>query len=299
MKPQGGSCMSAQRKAQGPEFTKLFSPVIEALRELGFSASAKEVRDKVAEIVKATDEERAEVLKNGQSKFNNKVDWARFYLAKYGYIQITQRGVWTLTDLGKKVDLSKLDRIALFKAVRELLSKEENTNEKVDAPEIEVVDGTHLETHRDKVYRMFMSLTPKGFERFAQRILRESGFEDVSVTGRTGDGGIDGFGWLRLNRLYSYKVLFQCKRYSAKQSIGRDAISSFQGTITGRADKGIFITTSYFTTSAREEARRDGAIQIELIDLERLISICEDLELGLKSNEYFSIDEDFFKQFND
>lgn len=112
------------------------------------------------------------------------------------------------------------------------------------------------------------------------------------MTGKSGDGGIDGRGILSINPLLTIKVLFQCKRY--KDPVGSSKIRDFQAAVQGRADKGIFLCTSSFTQDARKGASRDGAIQIELIDVEKIVDLLENLEMGLKKVEIFTVDPKFF-----
>ena len=132
------------------------------------------------------------------------------------------------------------------------------------------------------------------FERLAQRLLREAGFIKVEVRGKSGDGGIDGVGVLRVN-LVSFQVYFQCKKW--KGSVGSKEIRDFRGALQGRADKGLFITTGNFTSQASEEATRDGAIAIDLIDGERLCDLLRQYELGVKTEmiEKVVVSSDWFK----
>jgi restriction system protein len=123
-------------------------------------------------------------------------------------------------------------------------------------------------------------MTPDGFERLAQRLLREAGFTKVEVRGKSGDGGIDGVGVLRVN-LVSFQVYFQCKRW--KGSVGSKEIRDFRGALQGRADKGLFITTGNFTSQASDEATRDGAIAIDLIDGDRLCDLLKENRLGVST----------------
>lgn len=138
-------------------------------------------------------------------------------------------------------------------------------------------------------------MPPAGFERLSQRLLREAGFTQVIVTGQSGDGGIDGFGTLQVNPLVSFKVLFQCKRYA--KSVPPSQVRDFRGAMSGRADKGIIITTGSFTAEARREATRDGAPPIELIDGEKLLDMLEKLELGLKAVTTYEVEHAFFNEF--
>ena len=151
--------------------------------------------------------------------------------------------------------------------------------------------------HRQLIVDRLRNLTPSGFERFAQRLLRESDFEEVTITGRSGDGGIDGVGILQVNALVSFKVLFQCKKYSG--AVTPSQVRDFRGAMQGRADKGIILTTGTFTADARREAVRDGVPPIELVDAEKLVSMLEKLELGLRPVKAFALDEDFFQEFEE
>jgi restriction system protein len=127
---------------------------------------------------------------------------------------------------------------------------------------------------------MTKKLDPAAFERLVQRLLRESGFVQVEVTGRTGDGGIDGKGIARIHGLMSFHVVFQCKRYSGV--VGASQVRDFRGSMIGRADKGLFITTGTFSKDAMKEATRDGAPPIDMLDGDALASKLKEMELGLR-----------------
>jgi restriction system protein len=279
-------------------FVRYFAPVLQALRDLGGSARPAEVRNRVAEIVGLSDEEAAETIASGQLRFDNKVHWARFYLSKAGFIDSSRRGVWTLSEKGASSSLSQPEALAIFKethaAVKGNAAEDDSGGEEDElAPEKSTVAS--LADHRAAALAMLLRLLPAGFERFSQRLLRESGFQDVTVTGRSGDGGIDGIGILQVNPLVSFKVLFQCKRYVS--SVSASQVRDFRGAMQGRADKGIIITTGSFTADAKKEAIRDGVPPIELMDGERLVDMLEELELGLSPTKAFVVDEAFFSSF--
>ena len=137
-------------------------------------------------------------------------------------------------------------------------------------------------------------MSPSGFEKLCSRVFREKGFVKVEVTGKSGDGGIDGKGVMKLS-LMSFKVLFQCKRYAG--SVGSQAIRDFRGGMTYDIDKGIFLTTGYYTKSAIEEASRDGANPIELIDGVALCELLKELGMGVKTKEVYVVDDDYFDQY--
>jgi restriction system protein len=140
--------------------------------------------------------------------------------------------------------------------------------------------AAELQSWKDVLIDALRKMDPSAFERLAQRILREAGFIKVEVTGRSGDGGIDGIGVLRLN-LLSFQVLFQCKRYQGNVTAGE--VRNFRGAMIGRSDKGLIITTGTFTADAKREANRDGAPPIDLIDGDLLCDLLKQLKLGVKT----------------
>ena len=290
----------ARPPAQGPKFVQYFGPLIEALKELGGSGRPDEVRNLIIERLQISDQEQSAVLSSGGSRFTNRVHWARFYLAKVGYLDSSTRGVWTLTDLGRTVSLTHKDSLALFKRVedeRRTISTNAPDSNEPSFPEAfdEGNEKAPDSDYRSKLLETILALPSGGFERLCQRLLRESGFENVIVTGRTGDGGIDGTGILQITPFVSFKVLFQCKRYTG--SVSPSQVRDFRGAMLGRTDKGIIITTGTFTNEARKEAIRDGVPQIELVDGEKLVNMFESLKLGLKPKVTFDVDYDFFAEF--
>lgn len=293
--------MPLNQNLDGPKFVQLFEPVLSALRKLGGSARPAEVVEQVAEDLNISEVELSETVASGTPKFANLVAWARFYLAKSGYIDSSRRGVWTLTERGQSLaQLSHEEALRLFKGVHAEFNTPEadkpaagRSEEDLAAPTQE--DDLASTGHRHQVLELLQTISPGGFERFCQRLLRESGFQEVTVTGRSGDGGIDGIGILQVNPLVSFKVLFQCKRY--RGSVSPSQVRDFRGAMMGRADKGIVITTGTFTTEARREAIRDGAPPVELVDGEKLVSMLETLELGLRPVQSFRVDTGFFDDF--
>jgi restriction system protein len=278
--------------AKGPQFIRFFQPVIDALLELGGSGRPEEVVDIIAARLDISEEEQTAAISSGESRFKNKITWARFYLAKAGLIDASTRGVWTLTEDGRKTSLNSETTYELFSRVhkqfvipREKKPKDGETGEKLP----EEID------HRSALLGILQSLPAEGFERLCQRLLRESGFEAVTVTGRSGDGGLDGIGMLQVNPFVSFKVLFQCKRYVGTVVVSQ--VRDFRGAMMGRADKGIILTTGTFTSDSKKEAMRDGVPPIELVDGEKLLDMFEQLELGLKPIKAFELDTKFFDEF--
>lgn len=294
----------AKQADSAPEFVRFVGPVISALSELGGSGRPEEVRAAIAKALSISEEEQARPLPSGvQSRFENQVHWARFYLAKGGYIDASRHGVWTLTEKARA--LGKVSPAQAREIYRTVAVEFGKSRGKVSSPtdaqatDEQVAPTTEAEhtfiSYREAVAAKLLALPPAGFERFCQRLLRESGFEEVTITGRSGDGGIDGLGILQVNPLVSFKVLFQCKRYTG--SVTPSQVRDFRGAMMGRADKGIIITTGSFTSEARKEAVRDGVPPIELVDGEKLVNMLEQLELGLKPQRTFELDAGFFDQF--
>jgi restriction system protein len=148
----------------------------------------------------------------------------------------------------------------------------------------------------EKCLQAIRAMPPAAFERLIQRLLRESGFKNVEVTGRTGDGGIDGFGLASVNGFLSFRVLFQCKRYQG--SVSPSEIRDFRGAMQGRTEKGLYVTTGTFTREAVKEATRDGAPPIDLLNGEQLVQCLKNLGLGVKVSmvEVVEVDEDWISQ---
>jgi restriction system protein len=282
-------------RGMGSQFIRFFKPIIEILIELGGSGKVAEVIDLVIEKMEIPESEQEITLKSGQSRVRNQIQWARLYLAYAGYIDASKRGVWSLTEKGQSVDTRTFDPLSLFNEVKKNYKKGKRLKSldkpvgDTDEEEIELPD------HRTNLLNLIKSLPPNGFERLSQRLLRESGFQKVVVTGKTGDGGIDGVGILQVNPFVSFKVLFQCKRYQG--AVNPSQIRDFRGAMMGRADKGIIITTGTFTLEAKKEARRDGAPPIELVDGDTLVQMFEQLQLGLTPRTTYDVDEKFFNDY--
>jgi len=286
-----------QKKEEGARFVRYFGPLLDALRALGGSGTPEEVFERVASDLQLPDEVQNEVLPSGEPRYRNQIGWARFYLAKEGLLDSSKRGIWSLTERGRSTSLSPEQSRAIFKKWVQFFQEERRKKASTSEPEIATVEGEpgvvgDLQT---QLIDLLIKLPAAGFERLSQRLLREAGFVQVVVTGRSGDGGIDGYGTLQVNPLVSFKVLFQCKKY--KGSVTPSQVRDFRGAMSGRADKGIIITTGTFTAEARREASRDGVVPIELIDGEKLVEMFKTFELGVKSVATYEIDKSFFDEF--
>ena len=144
----------------------------------------------------------------------------------------------------------------------------------------------------DQISDILQNMNPFAFEKLSQRLLRECGFTDVQVTKKSGDGGIDGTGKLKIKGIFSFNVAFQCKRY--KNQVGAPEIRDFRGSLGTNIEKGVLITTSSFSRAAKEEASSEGKRLIDLMDGEELINKLAEYGIGLKEVKSYEIDEDFF-----
>jgi restriction system protein len=243
-----------------PSFDEMMWPTLEALKSSGGSASNQELLARVVQIMNLPEE--LQTISHGggpKTEVEYRMFWARTYLSKVGAIENSERGVWSITSAGR--GLTEADVQKIVGQVREMTRKPRSGPTPSDP---EIIEGEQPEEGwRDQLLAVLQAMPADAFERLAQRILRESGFIKVEVKGKSGDGGIDEIGILRVN-LLSFQVFFQCKRY--KGSVSAGAIRDFRGAMVGRTDKGLFITTGRFTPDAKREATRDGAPQIELID---------------------------------
>lgn len=277
-------------KDRSDRFLRVYGPLLEMLKEMGGEGPAGEVMRKVADQVFGDSPERARVLKSGGNAAENEVAWARNNLKEAGLIDASTRGVWRLTERGWETRIDSIEdawRIGNFRDIKLRAGVDEDEAASEDLPAPEGAGPTLLEVLR--------LLSPQGFERLCQLVLRRAGFEEVEVTGRSGDGGIDGHGLLQVNELVTFQVLFQCKRYQG--TVGPGEIRNFRGAMSGRTDKGIFLTTGSFTNEATKEARREGVPPIELVDGEKLRALMERLQIGVRPRTIYDVDLQFFENY--
>ena len=266
-------------------------PILDALQQLGGSGTNEEISSEVTKALKFPDDIASQIHNeeySAQTEIDYRLAWARTYLRKFGLIENSGRGVWAFTSNYKK-DM-QINPGDVVKHVRELyrLKKAEAREDEPDDFELEM-------GWKEQLHQVILGLKPDAFERLTKRLLRESGFVQVEVTGATGDGGIDGKGIVRINGILSYHVVFQCKRY--KGSVGPNQIRDFRGAMIGRADKGLFVTTGTFTKEAIREASRDGAPPIDLIDGDELTERMKNLNLGvnIRMVEEVELDKAWFE----
>ena len=286
-----------------PQFYEFMNPTLQAMRTGGGTLTNGEIVEAVVTLMQLPDE----VLDRKQHGHNlgeveYQIAWAKSYLKKAGYLTQSARGVWALTPQGKETD--SVDGRALMTEIRReyvARRKEKSTLQASQEPPEKSDEEASAEEEieeelgwKQHVLATILTMSPDAFERLSQRLLRECGFTQVEVTGRSGDGGIDGKGVLRLGGLINFQVVFQSKRYAG--TVSASTVRDFRGAMIGRADKGLILSTGPFSRDARAEAIRDGAPAIDLVDGQELADLLKKYELGVKTVmvERVAVDVDWF-----
>ncbi len=286
-----------------PRTPDLFNPLLAAIKQLGGSASIAEMDEEVTKSLNLTDQEITQPHDKRMSELQYQLAWARTFLKMHGLLDNSERGVWVLTPKGR--DTTSVDPHQVMQDVRSHQRLKRGKSDKMvdkelktvfDTESIEIAETELENTWREELLNRLLKLSPAAFERLSQRLLRESGFVEVKVTGRSGDGGIDGVGIVRLGSLLGFPVLFQCKRYQG--NVGPGIVRDFRGAMMGRSDRGLIITTGTFSREAKAEATRDGAPPIDLVDGEQLLDKLKELHLGvsIKMIEKVLVVPEFFDE---
>jgi restriction system protein len=284
-----------------PTYVELLWPTIRAIRAIGDSGSIEEIVEKVVELEGFTEEQQSVLHGDGPgSEIQYRLAWSRTYLKGMGLLDNSARGVWALTDRGRDPSLDEATVLKLHGEYTAQLRVRQRARRKAERDREpaagDQAGGQELARDwREELLEALLDMPPTGFERLAQRLLREAGFISATVMGRSGDGGIDGLGVYRLS-LVSFPVYFQCKRY--RGSVGPGVVRDFRGAMAGRGDKGLLITTGSFTADAKREATRDGAPPIDLIDGDGLCELLKKYDLGVKTTvrqvEEITVQSEFF-----
>jgi restriction system protein len=283
-----------------PSSRELMPSIIEALRILGGSGRVREINNEVIQIQGFSDDQLAIRSKknDGLSEIYRLLGWSRTLLKRDGVIKNSAWGVWTLSDL----ETSSSEKYTHFDVlqIRDSRALQSNRDSVVmQKAEKSFSEETCSEVHwRHALLERLQSMHPSGFERLAQQLLREAGFQNVQVTGRSGDGGIDGIGVYQVS-LVPFRIFFQCKRY--KGAVSPSEVRDFRGAMSGRGEKGLLITTGSFTKSAQDEAVRDGAPTVELVDGDQLCDLLKKFSLGVqtvtRNVDEVTVDEELFSRF--
>ena len=270
------------------KYDELFNPLLEALHNLGGSGSISEIEEEVARLLNLTDKEVNDIHKGTSTKIAYRLAWARNYLKRYDLIENSSRGIWSLTHKGQSV--KSVDKEDVKKTVRDIVKKQ--TPKKKQIKEIDIDNS---EDWKSELINVLKSISPDAFERLCKRLLRELGFVSVEVTGKSGDGGIDGKGIMKIASVLSFHVVFQAKRW--KGTVSPSVIRDFRGAMMGKAEKGIILTTGNFSREAKKESIRDGATPIDLIDGDDFAEKLKELRLGLEveTHESVQLNQDWFE----
>ena len=283
-----------------PQYSELLWPTLQAVRDIGDSGTIGEIVEKVIELERFTEEQQAVLHGEGPgTEMEYRLAWARTYLKGMGTLNNSERAVWSTTELGRTITPDEIAALHTSYLVQLRETRKAKRAARAEQGE-HLADDTEDEpvprNWKEQLLEVLLEIPPDSFERLARRLLREAGFVSATVTGKSGDGGIDGIGVYRLS-LVSFPVFFQCKRY--KGSVGSSAVRDFRGAMSGRGDKGLLITTGSFTADAKQEATRDGAPPVDLIDGERLCDLLKEFNLGIRRTirevEDIAIVPEFFK----
>jgi restriction system protein len=277
----------------------LFWPTLRSIQELGGSATRREILAKVASDF--SEAEQAEMMPNGRApRLHYYTSWNLTRLKRVGVVDNSQQGVWTLTERGRGVREDQTDALwdEMRAAFRDLRAERDQTLDD-DLPGGDLAgedSGVESDAWKDELLRRIKALSPAAFERLCQRLLREAGVEQVRVLGGAGDQGIDGVGRFRLG-LLSFPVYFQAKKY--EKTVGPGAVRDFRGTMTGRGEKGLLISTAIFTPAAYDEASRAGVTPLDLIDGNELCDLLQRHKVGVHTQtiEQVTVDGDFWDAF--
>lgn len=291
----------------------LMYPTLVAIQQLGGSATTTELKEEVSRIANISDEQLAVTFPEGfksagESKVLTEMSWARTNLKGIGAADNSKRGVWSITQTGQEyLEMTEEEageqlkkKSSAYWYERQKSKKAQTTNYLDTEEDYDEENDDELSDDETEWQNILLAtikkMDPDAFERLSMRLLREAGFRNVEVTGKSGDGGIDGIGTYKVS-LVSFPTFFQCKRLSG--SVPPGTVRDFRGAMAGRGDKGLLITTGTFTRSAMEEASRDGAPPIDLIDGEELCDLLVEYRIGVRVEERIELDVEIIPEFFD
>lgn len=273
---------------QLPRHDGLFWPVVQALQNLGGSADNNQIVETVSDILQLADDLTATPHNKGpQTEIAYRIAWVKTWL-KWGHIvENPQRAVWVLTELGRKATSEDVEAVRTklrsnpASRRKESVSLQEHIELLPDDFRSDEFSDFDDDNWQSRLLGIIKEMPPDAFERLCRLLLLSLGFSQVEVVGRSGDGGIDLLGTVKINSVLSFRVLAQCKRY--KETVGPGDLRNFRGAMQGRTDKGIFITSGRFTGEARKESSRDGVPEIDLVDGEALTLLLKDMKMGVET----------------
>lgn len=299
----------SKKRAGKTEFVKWFGPILDALRALGGSAKPREITEWIGEKLNIPEDiltERYE--KSGVLKFQNQLAWARQYLVWEELLASSKHGVWTLSNKGWETKITEekahdifLKWVKVFQDLRE----EKPTDSTVDVEAekiIQLQEESEPESSKSNLkpslIEVLQNLSATGFEHLCGRLLREYDFENIEITQRSHDGGIDGYATLKLNPFVNLSVFFQCKRYTG--TVPTEKVQAFIGVMETNkrsVEKGLIITTGSFAKAALDIEKNN--VKLELIDGDRLVEMFEKVELGVTPKTIYEPNMTFFEQYRE
>jgi len=298
-----------------PDFQSLMLPLMRYCAD-GKEHTISETTDALAGQFKLTDEERTALLPSGvQEVFRNRVAWAKSHLKMAGLIENPKRGIYNITERGLEtvrknpplINLKYLNQFAEYVAFRKTHrerpeSTDDAENGQTVTPE-EALESAHEKIRESlavEIQQKLKSCSPSFFERLVVEVIVKMGYggtrQDAGrAIGRSGDGGIDGI--IKEDKLGLDTIYIQAKRW--ENTVGRPEIQKFVGALTGqRAKKGLFISTSNFSSDAMDYVSRVDT-KIVLIDGEMLAQLMIDHNVGVSiiaSYDLKKIDSDYFTE---
>lgn len=284
-----------------PKFHEFMKPFLETIKD-GKNYHIKDIRRVLSAEFNLSDEDLSQMLPSGtQTVFANRVQWAGTYLSKAGLVEKPSRGVFSISEEGKKVlnsnpekiDVDFLTKYDSFCEFQGATTKDTTTEEK----EIETPDYAFEESFEkinnslaDELLTEVMKLSPVAFEKMIIDLLQKMGYGSFDNAGRTtpitADEGIDGI--IMEDKLGFNLIYIQAKHWSIDNPVGRPEIQTFVGAISGKGGNGLFVTTSKYTKNAIEYADQHHII---LIDGKRLCKLMIEHNFGVTVKKTYHIKE--------
>lgn len=283
-----------------PSYPLLIEATYDALKQLGGSGKNDEINQKAIEILKLTND-ILDIMHTDTnlSEVYYRLAWARTCLKNYSAIANSARSVWSICPNYTTVDKVNGEEVYSYHCKKGMISAKEEigilsesdiNNVDTFVPDVNLPE--EVKGWKQHLHKILLEMNPYAFERLTQRLLRECGFSEVKVTKKSGDGGIDGIGKLKINGIFTFNIAFQCKRYRGNVNVSE--IRDFRGSLTTDIEKALFITTGTFTQQAIEDACKSGKQQIDLMDGEEFINKLAELQLGVTEIKDYQINEEFF-----
>ena len=301
-----------------PKYDEMYIPLLEGLKD-GKERTSHEINNFIVEYMKISDEDLMVLVPSGKTElFKSRASWARTYLKKAGLIKSKKRGVFEISESGRKMLLESPEKInnnhflenetfrnfQMFKKADEKESLfSESSNDIMDTPQDsleEAFQKINLEL-AEELLAEIMNQSPAFFEKTVVKLLEKMGYGGSlknagEVIGKSGDEGIDGI--IREDKLGFDLIYIQAKRWDVETTIGRPEIQKFVGALAGQgANKGLFITTAKFSREAVDYVKKQHATKIVLVDSQLLTELMIDNNLGVSIESIYEIkkiDSDFF-----